>query len=147
MKSFYKVNTVQYKEGADEYFSADTLYTPFGKSQYPSQKQSLIVNPENKVHDEKGYFSENDAFRGKDLDKFKPDKNYFDLQNLKTDSKSYSHSRRKEVRRKPEIGAQNTKYFQNSGFHNSNIPSFIETDLNNPSFDIASFRPTSFATF
>lgn len=143
VKSFYKVNTVQYKEGADEYFSADTHYTPFGKSQYPSQKQSQIENPENKVHDVKGYFSENNAFRGSDLNKFKPEENYFDLQNFKTDSKSYRHSRHEEVRRKPE----NTKYFQNIGFHNSNIPSFKETDLRNPSFDIASFRPTSFATF
>ena len=146
VKSFYKVNTVQYKEGADEYFSANTLYTPFGKPQYPSQKQSQTKNPENKVHDVKGYLGENNIFQGNDLNKFKPGENFFDLQNFKTDSKPFSHSQHEEVR-KPEIRAQNTKYFQNNGFHNSNIPSFTETDLRNPSFDIASFRPTSFATF
>ena len=139
------MNTVQYQEGADEYFSADSHYTPFGKTQYPSQKQSQKENAENKVHDVNGYFSENTAFNENYYDKFRPEENYFNTQKIKTESKSFRNTQREGVKRTPERGAQKRKYFQNP--ENSSFPSFKETDLRNPSFDIASFRPSSFSTF
>lgn len=37
-------------EGADEYFSADNLYTPFGNLNTFSEKQSLYENPRNQIH-------------------------------------------------------------------------------------------------
>lgn len=139
VKSFYKVNTVQYEEGADEYFKSDSHYAPFGKTQYVSQKQSQKENPQNKVHAVNGFFSENTAFNENYYD------NYSNTQKVKTESKSFRNTQSEGVRRKPERGVQKRKYFQNT--ENSSIPSFRETDLKNSSFDIASFRPSSFSTF
>ena len=140
------MNTVHYEEGADEYFSADNLYTPFGKTQYPSLMKSQKEKQKDKVHDVNGYPSENTSFNENYYHKFRPG-NSFDINNFKTESKSFRNTQREGAKRKPGPGAQNKESFQNTDFHDSYIPSFKETDLRNPSFDIASFRPSSFATF
>lgn len=141
VQNFYKTHTVHYNEGADEYFSADNLYTPFGKSQYSSEKQSLYENPRNKIH-VKEHFSDTTAFNG-NVYNFQPGENFFDLGDIKKGLTKPNRRQQTEKTRKAEYGSK-TENFHNIGLH---IPSFKETDLRNPSFDISSFRPSSFATF
>ena len=141
VKNFYTAHTVQYNEGADEYFSADNLYTPLGKSQYPSEKQSLYENPKSKIH-LKEHFSDRTDFNANNY-KFQPEENFFDLGNIKEGLTKSNRRQQAEKTRNVEHGSTKEN-FEYVDLHNSKIPSFKETDLR---FDISSFRPLSFATF
>ena len=133
MKTFYEANTVQYKEGADEYYSANDIYAPFGRTQYPSQRLSQKEKRQSNVLLKNNFYDET-AFN-------EPQENYFDMS-----QKFHKNVQQGKPTRNSKGGAH-TEPFHNDVFSESNLPSFKENDLTNPSFDIASFRPSSFATF
>ena len=122
---------------------SDNKYIAFGETQYISKNHKQRGN-----HDKALVFSEKATFNDNDYI-FNPEEKYFYMENK--DEKSFNQKTNKQAQvdrtNKPDDATAAAKNVQDTPFQNSNIDSFKNTHWKNPSFNIDSFRPTSFEIF